>query len=584
MQSNLNTPEQRNAHTNPNETGVDPSIAAFATGLDNDTKGLGENLSPGDKTSSPDVSMQSSTAEQSDLPPDQHYAEPEEPIDSSFPADKTDTNPRSQKVLRELGRYQDSRTQNPPLLLQDLKELGLFGELSENNKFITMSFEDVHRLVTTMKMTELILNDTVYFDRKEKIKQIKVQLDAEHCPNMESLLREMEKARQDLTQKHSFHSMGVFEPGLSSLSDFILFETMMISKGIDWLAHQSLAPDLEVRRATLSVFSELQAAYSSERTLHELYFHQHDDKKQFEERVRAVMSDLEERIVKVSIRAGSVTMKREAVANEVKAVTALVDEMLSIAKQSYSVALTASHMGHIAFEHNVTIAQMRSRIFELEDEIASWVMRCSRDASAAMTLAEENVVLAQANRELRESMQKLHSRQRQQTNTLEGLAANLGLGTNDTLTPDIFDNGKDLLNLVDLPGIYSRLIGDLRAPTENVKGRLSILAPSTVATRGQLVESLERQLRRPGAHNLNTANAYLNVAASRLAEAKRRGVAAYGPGIIPKKDIATIFQCETSGYRKNLPNYLRAPLTIAADQHEGGLLDDLQKNGTHHFR
>ncbi len=103
--------------------------------------------------------------------------------------------------------------------------------------------------------------------------------------------------------------MGAFGPGLCSLNDFILFETMMISKGIDWLAQLSISPDLETRRATLSVFSELQAAYSSERTLHELYFHQHDDKKQFEERVRAVMSDLEERIVKVSIRAGSVTVK-----------------------------------------------------------------------------------------------------------------------------------------------------------------------------------------------------------------------------------------------------------------------------------
>ncbi len=118
---------------------------------------------------------------------------------------------------------------------------------------------------------------------------------------MESLLREMEKARQDLAQKHSFRSMGAFEPELCSLSDFILFETMMISKGIDWLARLSIAPDSETRRATLSVFSELQAAYSSERTLHELYFHQHDDKKQFEDRVCSVMSDLEERIIKVSI-------------------------------------------------------------------------------------------------------------------------------------------------------------------------------------------------------------------------------------------------------------------------------------------
>ncbi len=71
--------------------------------------------------------------------------------------------------------------------------------------------------------------------------------------------------------------------------------------------------------------------YSSERTLHELYFHQHDDKKQLEERVSDVMSGLEERIVKVSIRAGNVTTKREAAASEVKAVSALVEEMLSIA-------------------------------------------------------------------------------------------------------------------------------------------------------------------------------------------------------------------------------------------------------------
>jgi hypothetical protein len=237
-----------------------------------------------------------------------------------------------------------------------------------------------------------------------------------------------------------------------------------------------------------------------------------------------------------------VTAKREAVVTEVKAVSALVEEMLGIAKQSYSVALTASHMGHIAFEHNVTITQLRSKIFALEDEIASWVFRSSHDASAAMTLAEENVVLAQANLELHECMRKLHARQRQQTTTLNGLTANLGLGTNDTQTPEIFSNGKELLELVDLPGVYSRLIGDLRATAVNDKGRLNILAPSIVATRAQLVESLERQLRRPAAHNINTANAYINVATSRSAEAQRRGVAVYGQRRIAKRGIEAIFR------------------------------------------
>jgi hypothetical protein len=221
MQFDSNTSEQRNAHTDSNETSMDPSIAAFATELDNDAKGLGENLSPDGKPSSPDVSTQFSSVEKSDLSHNQHNAEVEQ-IDSSFPADYSDKNSRTKEVLKELGRYQDSRIQNPLLLLDDLTELGMVGELSEGNRLITMSFEDVHRLVTTMKMTELILNDYVRFDRKEKIEKIKVQLDAEHCPNMESLLREMEKARQDLAQKHSFQSMIAFEPGLFSLNDFSL--------------------------------------------------------------------------------------------------------------------------------------------------------------------------------------------------------------------------------------------------------------------------------------------------------------------------------------------------------------------------
>ena len=74
----------------------------------------------------------------------------------------------------------------------------MVGELSEDSKFITLSFEDCHRLVMTMRMTELILNDTVQCYRHGEIKRIKSQLDAEHCPDMAALLQEMEKARKDL--------------------------------------------------------------------------------------------------------------------------------------------------------------------------------------------------------------------------------------------------------------------------------------------------------------------------------------------------------------------------------------------------
>ncbi len=90
----------------------------------------------------------------------------------------------------------------------------------------------------------------------------------------------------------------------------------------------------------------------------------------------------------------------------------------------------------------MTISQLRARIFDLEDEIALWVFRSSHNASAAMTLAEENVVLAQANRELHENMQKLHEHQHQQATTLNGLTASLGFGTQDTQTPEIFRTEK----------------------------------------------------------------------------------------------------------------------------------------------
>jgi hypothetical protein len=283
MQSVLNTSTQREAHTAPSDTSVDSSIAAFATETTHDAKGVGENLSSNSgKPSSPDASMQSSSVENLDPSRDQRNAETVEQIDSYFLADAPEMDSRVQTVLRELGRFRDSRTHNRPLLLDDLKELGMVGELSEDSKFVTMSFEDCQRLVMTMRMTELILNDTVQSSRHYKIERIKSQLDAEHCANMPALLREIEKARYDLTQKHSFQSVGVFGPGMYTLGGFILFETMMITKGIDWLARLSIGPDLDTRRATLAVFSELRAAYSSERTLHELYFHHHDDKKQLE--------------------------------------------------------------------------------------------------------------------------------------------------------------------------------------------------------------------------------------------------------------------------------------------------------------
>ncbi len=134
-----------------------------------------------------------------------------------------------------------------------------------------------------------------------------------------------------------------------------------------------------------------------------------------------------------------------------------------------------------------------------------------------------------------------------------------------------------LVDLLDLPGTYSRLIGNLRELYANEKGRrLSILAPTTLATRGDLIESIERQLSRPSEHDLNAANAYINIAMFRASEANRRGVAAYSAGLMPKRSIETIFHCEPPGLRTNLPSDLKAPVPIASDL-TVGLLDEDHK-------
>jgi hypothetical protein len=77
---------------------------------------------------------------------------------------------------------------------------------------------------------------------------------------MSALLIELERAKYELTQKHSFQSMGAFEGVSCTLESSILFETLLISRAMDWLAKFSISPNMKVRRGTLSVFSELRTS------------------------------------------------------------------------------------------------------------------------------------------------------------------------------------------------------------------------------------------------------------------------------------------------------------------------------------
>ncbi len=125
------------------------------------------------------------------------------------------------------------------------------------------------------------------------------------------------------------------------------------------------------------------------------------------------MSDVGERLFRVTVApATSAIAKRQNIATESQSISSLVEEMLTMAKQLYSAVLMASHMGYLAFELNVTIVQLRRRIDDLQKEVRSWVLRSSQDSTAAMILAEEDIVLARANSELAEKMHQLNDRQR----------------------------------------------------------------------------------------------------------------------------------------------------------------------------
>jgi hypothetical protein len=89
---------------------------------------------------------------------------------SFVPPDCQESEDNAQKILENLQRDRDSRVQNHSLLHDDLRELGMFGELSEDNNYTSMPFEDVHRLVTTMKMANVILNERVQARRKPSLK------------------------------------------------------------------------------------------------------------------------------------------------------------------------------------------------------------------------------------------------------------------------------------------------------------------------------------------------------------------------------------------------------------------------------
>ena len=57
---------------------------------------------------------------------------------SLLPNDSEETDQRAKDFFTKITGDSNKRNQNPPLLLDDLRELGMYGELSEDQRHITM--------------------------------------------------------------------------------------------------------------------------------------------------------------------------------------------------------------------------------------------------------------------------------------------------------------------------------------------------------------------------------------------------------------------------------------------------------------
>jgi hypothetical protein len=257
----------QNDKTNPLPSPLDPSVDQTTAMLEKDESEQDAKMqgssptsveptafvaSMQQKSSINEMSQGANSVEQQVGPDGRHLFEP---TGRAFPTDTQETDDRAKKVLADLLREQKSRLQNPSLLVDDLRELRMYGELSDDNNYINMPFEDVHRLVMTMRMAELILNDRVQNNRREKMAKIKAQLDADCAHNTAALLAEFHRAKDALTQKHSFRSVGAFEEDAYNLEGLIIFETMMLTRAIDWIATLSIDPRAEIRRGTIAILN-----------------------------------------------------------------------------------------------------------------------------------------------------------------------------------------------------------------------------------------------------------------------------------------------------------------------------------------
>ncbi len=147
---------------------VEETNAALAKELEDDARKEQESLHKSGESKAPEVPPPKAAVSVEDQVGSSNFTELElgsdgrplhEPEGSIFPTNSHESDKTTKNLLTGLEREMNSRLQDLSQLLEDLKGLGMAGDLSDDGCYLTLPFEDVHRLVTTMRMAEVILNE-----------------------------------------------------------------------------------------------------------------------------------------------------------------------------------------------------------------------------------------------------------------------------------------------------------------------------------------------------------------------------------------------------------------------------------------
>jgi hypothetical protein len=98
-----------------------------------------ENLNQSSSSVNLERSLDSSNDQSEDQGKYAAYSDQAEPAEPLVPRNCQKTDERAQKILDNLQQDRESRIHNHSLILDDLKELGMHGELSEDQNYVTMS-------------------------------------------------------------------------------------------------------------------------------------------------------------------------------------------------------------------------------------------------------------------------------------------------------------------------------------------------------------------------------------------------------------------------------------------------------------